>query len=299
MPEWAQFLIRIGWWAGTPRGAARVSGVLVLPVSTYAPALVALGALLARFVSDPWSSSDSEEHARLLDELEEGVAVSYRSLARVYKGVYRGRRDDGRYRVQVEAEPYRRTFCIERARALDIQPIPGATTKLPKSQVGKEASSNSLFRELLGAAGYALLLSARTEVALVGSRARLQREFEGLSARLRRGALTMQQLIRVREFRGTDGHFAAQWFSAKASNSVVDGATSLVLFTSSRDFLKAAAASNGRNALIVTDTADERIDEALASLEEALRAHNGITIEVPDVSQPPGLRMWTYEYASA
>jgi type II secretory pathway component PulJ len=294
-PTWAQFFLRLGWFLGSVEGRVRVSGIVIAPTATYVIPLVALGGLFARFINDPWSSSDNEEHANLLDELEESVPVSLRSVATVYTGVYRGKREDGRYRIQVEKAPYNRTFCIERSRALDIQPRPGGSLRLPATQSGRRVSSNSLIRELLGAAGYAMLLGARTEIALVGAKSRLESEFTRLSARLQEESQTLQQLVRVKEFGGTASHFAAEWLSASAS--IPPHATpSLVIYSSATDYLRASQTWSERNSIIATDVSDERIEAAIATLEEDSRMTDSRTTAIGAGQEPTGIRMWLYEH---
>jgi len=271
--------------------------MVITPVSSYSVPLIALSALYARFVSDPWSSADLEEHAQLLDTLEEGTPVMLRTTARLYQGVYTGTRSDGRYRIQIEKKPWARTFCIERARALDIQPTPGAKAKLPAEQKGRKVASNSLVRELLGAAGYAFLLGAKSEVILVGARARLEREFNELSARRDGEALSIQQLVRVKEFGGTSGRFAAQWLSAK-SKTPTFSKPHLVVFSNAADYLKARTTWSARNTLLVTDSTDERLDDAVAAAAEDFRSVEGATVNAALPKPPPGLNAWIYEGVS-
>lgn len=299
---WSRFLLQLGSALAAQTIQASKSGALVralvlVPVARHAPSLLALPLLLERFLEDPWLSDDLEAHVELLTELPVGTPVLLRTNNVIFRGHYLGpgtKAGGDAFGVKLQHDAAGGLGrWIPRVAALKIEPDPQGLKKLPLNPEGKRVSrESSLLHPVLGAAAYPYLHARRRELMLIGPRARLEEEFGTLRLGGHGQTATLQQLVRVREFGGNKGRFAADWCAARASSPPQ---APVALFARASDYVRDRGKWNSSHCVVVTETGEDRLPDVIQAFTDTFHEEAGRTVQLPGgMVHPVGVSVWAY-----
>ena len=295
VPPWAWDLAVLGSWLGEwgPREVIPVV-VVGLPGLPFASGLVAAGVVTTRAKVPRGGAGDPDDHWDQIVSLDPGSPVYLRLGSRVLDGIVQGsRRIAGEIRVAIEVENEkggRTTRLIPLRGIQDVKVAPHPVT-LPARQKGKKLPGVSPFvKAWFGLElGRSHVQDRRTNVIIVGSRARISRELSDRSLLFHHNGSgeirgTLGEILRPRDSTPKREGFASRLLSAR--NSATEKPwlprESVLVFDGAAAFLRARPRLMNRPTMVVLARGEARFSDALEVLHQvAARSNQPLAPPVP------------------
>lgn len=303
LPEWAEYFISIGsHMARAPSTDDKLVMAIVVPTRAFGAAFVSLGMVVAEAAARDQASETA--HFERLFDLAPGTPVIFRPKKdAALKGVLLAPKEyDGKLWVRVQVHSAAgggKTYEVDEAHALNVQPTGGLTWKLPKKQgIDNVRTANKFVDRLLGETDPVQLgLKSKIVCALVGRRNILEHEIRGtpLSVHVngdRHAEGELQDVLRVDRFvTEQQSHRSALVSVGKSppSADVINNVEIGVVFDGAAGFLKWGTMWPRRHQIIILDRTELLFDDAISAINSRF-SQNGTRDEcaMPDIETPAG-----------
>ncbi len=281
LPEWAQFLIKLGALVGTGREAGQRSvAAVAVPTRAYAAVFLCVGTILAR-ASSAFRPANVMQHLQMISSLPCGTPVMYWGSNRHYKGVFLGcEQEDGKLIARVQTEKGTSgglKYVVPVDQWANIQILAKDSVALPAHQQGQQISTRQLLGALLGGPDARIFSMERcVDCILIGESKVLRDEialthigFCAKDADVSSG--TLQDILRVRLFLSPSEGCRSEVVpvSSKASKTLAHKEEpAVVVFDGSRAYIKWHSRWPNPHCMVVLDRTSPTFCEAVRELSQ-------------------------------
>lgn len=318
IPSWARFYVELGkiFGAEIDNDVRTVAG-LILPIRSYAAALVAAGVVAARSTI-PVNPADPYEYFKWLASLPKGTAVCLRDGDRELRAILLGCKETTygpRVGVQVERKVkgvggLRRWFPPEsckRIRRLEKELI---AANLPKAQSGRVVAETEIVKQNRFAQAflddvdiYDFVMCSRLECLIAGPMGILREEIKKTTFAVRptRTALpvegTLQEILRVRKFSGVNDGYRTNVVHGNGESAAEHApAPAVVIFDGAASFAGLRDDFRDSSWIVLIDQAERLAEEAVELLNNEYLQNRIEGSRGPDAPDAPaGVEMSVFQ----